>query len=417
VKISAQKTFNLLFVISAATWLFTACDEPNTYVEPPPPKVTVAQPLEQEVIDYLEFTGNTRAIEEVEVRARVAGFLQSMHFTPGTQVKKGDLLFIIDPREYRAKLNAAQAELESAKAQLRRAEIEFARAERIFKQGAGAERNVEEWRSQRDMAKASVAGAEAQVERARLDLSYTKVTAPISGRVSRRRVDLGNLVGEGEPTLLTKITQYDPIYAYFNLNELDLLKVRAMYRERIKEKGIDPQKEPDNRAEIPLFLGLADEEGYPHEGIADFAESGVDPATGTLQLRGIYPNSDNPPALIPGLFARIRMPIDKTANALLVTERAIGADQGGSYLLVVNSKNMVEKKPIRMGRLIDGMRVIKEGLRAGEWVVVKGLQRARPGAKVDPERLEMSSLTASALKAAVKKPEGNQEAPSEKEKP
>jgi RND family efflux transporter MFP subunit len=415
--ISTRKTWALLFAISVATWLLTACEQPNTYVAPPPPKVTVARPVVQEVIDYLEFTGNTRAIEEVEVRARVAGFLQSMHFTPGTQVEKGDLLFIIDPREYQAKLNAAKAELESTKAQLRRAEIEFARAERIFKQGAGAERNVEEWRSERDMARAAVAGAEAKVERARLDLSYTKVTAPISGRVSRRRVDLGNLVGEGEPTLLTKITQYDPMYAYFNLNELDLLKVRAMYRERIKEKGIDPQKEPHNRAEILLFLGLANGEGYPHEGIADFAESGVDPETGTLQLRGIFPNADNPPALIPGLFARIRMPIDKTENALLVTERAIGADQGGSYLLSVNSKNMVEKRAIRMGRLIDGMRVIEEGLRAGEWVVVKGLQRARPGAKVDPERTDMRALTASALKAAVKKPEGDQDAPSQKEKP
>jgi RND family efflux transporter MFP subunit len=401
VRISHWKAWALSALILLLVWMTSGCGRGNEYVEPPPPKVTIAQPLEQEVIDYLEFTGTTRAFEEAEVRARVSGFLESMHFTPGAVVEEGDLLFIIDPREYEAQVHAAEAEVESAKAQLQRAKIELDRAQRLFEQKAGAEAEVVKWRGERDVAKAAVARAKAGLERARLDLSYTKVTAPITGRVSRNYVDLGNLVGESEPTLLTTVTRYDPMYVYFNLNERDLLKVLAMYREETKENNVDPATESERKAEIPLFLGLSTEEGYPHRGTYDFGESSVDPGTGTLQLRGVFPNPGPRPVLVPGLFTRLRMPIEERANALLVTERAIGADQSGRYLLAVNSEDVVEKRLIRMGQLVDGLRVIEEGLRPGEWVVVNGLQRARPGAKVAPERIDMSSLTASALKAAA----------------
>jgi RND family efflux transporter MFP subunit len=382
-------------------WMFAACDQQNQYVKPPPPKVTIAKPLQQAIIDYLEFTGTTHAFEEVEMRARVAGFLQSIEFTPGNLVEKGDLLFVIDPREYEAELNAAEAELGSAEATLKRAQTEFDRAQKLFKQKAGAETDVVKWRGERDVARAAVLRAKAKVEKAGLDLSYTKVTAPLSGRVSRNLVDLGNLVGESEPTLLTTVTRYDPMYVYFNLNERDLLKVMAMNRNEIEKKGLDPAKDPEAKAEISLFLGLANEEGYPHEGKLDFAESSVDAGTGTLQLRGVFSNPGSSPVLIPGLFTRLRMPVEKRENALLVTERAIGSDQSGRYLLTVNSKNMVEKKPIRMGRLEDGLRVIEEGLQPDDSVVVNGIQRARPGAKVGPEQTDMKSLTASALKAAA----------------
>jgi RND family efflux transporter MFP subunit len=390
-------------LILLAPGIFAACEQQNTYVEPPPPKVTVANPLQQEVIDYLEFTGTTHAFEEVEVRARVAGFLQSMDFTPGTRVEKDDLLFVIDPREYEAELNATKAELSSAEAQVKRAKIEFERAQRLFKQKAGAETDVVKWRGERDVARAAVLRATAKVEKAMLDLSYTQVTAPITGRVSRNLVDLGNLVGEGEPTLLTTIIRNDPMYAYFNVNERDLLKVMAMNRKEIEKKGLDPAKDSQAKADMAVFLGLANEAGYPHQGIVDFAESGVDPGTGTLQLRGVFPNPGPAPVLIPGLFTRLRMPVDTREKALLVTERAIGSDQSGRYLLAVNSENVVEKKPIRMGRLVDGLRVIEEGLQPDERVVVNGIQRARPGAKVDPEQTDMKSLTASALKAAAEK--------------
>lgn len=388
-------------VILLALGFFVACEQKNTYVESPPPKVTVAEPLQQEVIVYLEFTGNTRAFEEVEIRARVSGFLQSMHFTPGTGVDMGDQLFVIDPREYQAEFNAATAELNAAKAMQHRAEIEYDRAKRVFDKGAGRETDVVKWRGERDVAQASIERAKANLERANLNLGYTQVMAPISGRVSRNFVDVGNLVGEGEPTLLTTVTRYDPMYVYFNLNEYDLLRVQSMYRKRVQEKGIDPGKEPDSRAEIQLFLGLANEQGYPHEGVVDFAASGVDPATGTIQLRGVFANQGPPNVLLPGLFTRLRMPIDKRENALLVSERAIGADQGGNYLLTVGSDNVVEKKSIRMGQLVDGLRVIEEGLQPGDTVIVKGLQRARPGGKVDPEKIDMQTLTASAIKAAA----------------
>ena len=400
------KVINLKYSFQTATiflciWLLAACEQRNEYVEPPPPKVTVAKPLQQAITDYLEFTGTTHAFEEVEIRARVAGFLQSMEFTPGNLVEKGDLLFVIDPREYEAVLNAAEAELVSAEATLKRAQTEFERAQKLFKQKAGAETDVVKWRGERDVARAAVLQAKAKVEKAGLDLGYTNVTAPLAGRVSRNLVDPGNLVGESEPTLLTKVTRYAPMYVYFNLNERDLLKVMAMNRNEIEKKGLDPVKDPQAKAEIALFLGLATEEGYPHEGMLDFAESSVDADTGTLQLRGVFPNPGSSPVLLPGLFTRLRMPVEKRENALLVTERAIGSDQSGRYLLTVNSENMVEKKPIRMGRLENGLRVIEEGLQPGDRVVVNGLQRARPGAKVDPEQTDMKSLTASAHKAAA----------------
>jgi len=383
-------------------WTFGACESKrNEFVEPPPPKVTVAQPLQQKVTEYLNFTGNTRAVEEVEIRARVAGYLQSMHFAPGTRVDLRDLLFVIDPREYQAEYHAAKAELSAAQAQHHRAVIEYERAKRVFDQGAGRETDLVKWQGERDVALAAIERARAKLERANLNLSYTRITAPISGRISRNLVDIGNLVGEGEATLLTTISRYDPIYAYFNLNENDLLRVMAMYRERITQKGIHPDTDPSSKAEIPLFLGLSNEEGYPHGGIVDFAESGVDPTTGTMQVRGLFPNPGSPGVLIPGLFARLRLPIDIHENALLVTERAIGADQSGTYLLIVNNDNKVEKRMIRQGQLVDGLRVIEEGLQPGEMVIVKGLQRARPDARVDPEKIEMKTLTASAIKAAA----------------
>jgi RND family efflux transporter MFP subunit len=401
-KLSEWKYVVRPVLVLTLLWSITACDSKrNEYVEPPPPKVTVAQPVQQEVIEYLEFTGTTRAYEEADIQARVAGFLQSMNFIPGTRVKKGDLLFVIDPKEYQAELNASMAELKAAKAMHHRAQIEYERAKRVFDQGAGRETDVVKWRGERDVTLAAIERAKAKVERAQLNMSYTQIIAPISGRIGRNLVDLGNLVGEGEPTLLAKVTRFDPMYAYFNLNERDLLKVMTTYRQAIKTKGYNPDEQSDTRAEIPLFLGLANEEGYPQKGVYEFADSSVDTGTGTIQLRGVFPNPGPAAMLVPGLFIRLRLPIDKQADALLVTERAIGADQGGSYLLTVGSDNMVAKKPISMGQLVDGLRVIEEGLQPGELVIVKGLQRARPGGKIDPEKIDMKTLTASAIKAAA----------------
>jgi RND family efflux transporter MFP subunit len=379
----------------------SGCEEPNTYVEPPPPKVSVAQPLVQDVVDYLEMTGSTVASEQVEVRARVPGVLQSMHFQPGTEVETGDLLFVIDPREYQAALEAAKAELSAAEAQVRRAEIEYRRARNLFDKKAGSEADVVRWRGELEVARAEVERARASLDRAQLDLEYTQVTAPISGRVGRNRIDVGNLVGEGAATVLTEITNSDPMYVYFNLNERDFLRLLTAYRERIKEKGLDPAVDADAQAELVVLMGLANEEGYPHVGVGDYAESGLDPSTGTLQLRGVFENAGSPPPISPGLFARVRMPVAKRSDMPLVSERAIGSDQSGRFLLVVNNENLVEKRNIRQGQLTDGMRVIEEGLDPEEWVIVNGLQRARPGGKVAPEQTDMAKLAVSAMRVAA----------------
>jgi len=382
--------------------LLAGCDS-NVYVEPPPPKVTTAQPSMQDVTDYLEFTGTLDASEQAEVVARVSGVLKSMHFEPGTPVTEGDLLFTIEPEEYQADLQAAQAELAAGESNYDRANIEYGRAQKLFKQKAGAESDVVKWRVEREIASAEILRAQAKIARAELNVGYTQVTAPFSGRVGRNLVDIGNLVGEGEATVLTEVTLYDPIYAYFNLNERDLLRVMKAIRENAEAKGLNP--EDIDEVEIPLYLGLANEEGYPHEGRYEYADSAVDPETGTLQLRGTFENSQKPPRLLPGLFARIRLPEGERPDMPLVSERAIGNDQRGIYLMVVNAENVVERRSVKTGQRIDGLIVIEDGLQKDDRVVVKGVQRARPGRTVDPEAVDMADLTTSALVKAAEEAE------------
>jgi len=390
-----DKRLHIIFIIS---FFLTACDgqESNTYVEPPAAKVTIAQPLVQEITDYLEFTGTTDASEKVNITARVSGVLQSMHFEPGTVVDKEQLLFVIDPSEYEADLQAAKAELASAHAELKRAETEYQRSQKLYEKNAGTESDVVKWRGEMEVAKASILRAQAKVVRAELTLSYTQVKAPIRARVGRDMVDVGNLVGEGEATVLTDLTQYNPMYVYFDLNERDLLTVMSLYRKSLQEKGIDPRNEPSTRADIPLHLGLANEQGYPHEGLYDYGESSLDSDTGTVTLRGVFQNPEIPPKLLSGLFARIRMPITTRQDMPLITEEAIAADQSGRFVLVVTKENVVEKRNIQLGQLIDGMRVIEEGIKNDDWIIVRGVQRVRTGSKVDPQKIEMASLKVSA---------------------
>jgi RND family efflux transporter MFP subunit len=301
-------------------------------------------------------------------------------------------------------LDAAKAELASAEASLVKAESDFARLSEAGQKGAVTERDVVAAEADRDAAKAAVAAAQAAVTDAELELSYTQVTAPITGRVSRNRVDVGNLVGEGDATLLTTVTNYDPIYAYFNINERDLLRVMELRRKQMQKKGIDPDTQSDEKADVPLLLSLSNEKGFPHQGKLNFVESGVDTDTGTLQLRGVFPNTAKPPHILPGLFTHIRLPVEEQAEALLVSEQALGFDQGGAYLLAVNDQNSVEKRQVTLGQLMDGLRVIETGLRAEDWVIINGVQRARPGAKVDPQQGQMPTRTASEAVAANESP-------------
>jgi RND family efflux transporter MFP subunit len=352
-----------------------ACGEKNTYVPPPPPKVTVSQPLNKPVTDYLEFTGNAVAFNTVPLKARVEGFLEKVLFQDGQPVKKGQLLFVIQQEQYQAQLQKAQASVLAEKAQLEHAQTEFDRYSRLVKEDAAAQTDVDRWHYERDSRRAGVMAAEAQVALAKLNLSYTKVTAPFDGRMGRHLKDPGTLVGAGEKTMLAEINQINPIYIYFNINEQDLLRVRGKK---------PPSAEEQQKKKYPVFVGLADETGYPHQGYLDFAAISLNPTTGSLQLRGIL---ENPAAVIlPGLFARVRVPVAEEKNALLVPETALSYDQMGPFVRVVNDKNTVERRGVKLGVQVDADRVIIEGLQGDEWVVVAGLMRAIPGRTVTPEK-------------------------------
>jgi RND family efflux transporter MFP subunit len=354
--------------------ILTACGERNVYKPPPPPEVTVARPERRPVTGYLEFTGNTQAINTVTLRARVQGFLEKVFFQDGDRVKKGQLLFLIQPNTYEDQLKQAVAQILQQEANYRYALIQVARYTKLVQQRAGAQSDLDNWRFQRDSSQAQVLGAKANRDLAGLNLGYTKVTAPFDGRIDRRLVDPGNLVGAGEFTSLAQINQIDPIYVYFTINEEDLLRVMG-------QTGKVPG-EPE-KAKVPLYLGLANETGYPHRGYFDFAAISVTSTTGTLLLRGVFPNPDF--KILPGLYARIKGPVvGSEKKAWLVPEVAIGYDQLGSYVMVVGANNVVERRSVKVGAQVESRRVIDTGLSGNEEVITNGLLRAIPGKPVTP---------------------------------
>lgn len=366
-------------MLCAGVLLMGGCERENKFVPPPPPQVSVAQPLETEIADAIEFIGNTRASATVELRARVNGYLKQIAFEDGANVKEGDLLFVIDEAPFQVALDIANAEVQRAQADLQLQETEFRRTETLVTQKALTQSDLDQSAAELATARANVAAAEAVVRRAELDLGYCQIRAPISGRIGRHLVDRGSLI-QAEQTHLATIESLDPIQAYFSLSESDLLRFMEMFRQH---EIPDPEQNPP-----VLFLGLDNSVGYPYQGAIDFREMGVDPTTGTALRRGLFANPNN--ELIPGLFVRIRAPIGQPQQRLLVEKRAIGTDQRGDYLLVVNDKNVVEYRLVKLGLSTDGMRVIEQGVEADEWIVVNGLQRARPGATVDPERVTMT---------------------------
>ena len=361
-----------------------ACGESkNQYVAPPPPKVTVAKPEVRTVTENLTFTGNTAAFNTVKLVARVQGYLEKIHFTDGARVKKGDLLFTIQQEQYKAQLLQAQSEVAAAKAKLENATTEYERYLSLYKQKAGPATAVDQWKYTKDSAAASLENAQAQVDLAKLNLRYTTVTAPFSGQMGRHMIDVGNLVGGGggsQDTVLAEINRIDPIYVYFTINERDLLRVIGEYgAKRRKSTGQTDQVEGGD----PVFMGLASDQGTPHQGVFDYAAITANPQTGTLQLRGIFPNPKGD--ILPGLFARLQAPYQQTKDALLTPAEAVGFDQLGNYVLVVNEKNVVERRQVEIGEQVGEMRVIKSGLTGSERVIVDGLLRAIPGREVTPE--------------------------------
>jgi len=351
-----------------------ACQEKTAYKPPPPPRVTVGTPARQEVTDYLELTGNTQAVNTVQLRARVQGYLEKVFFQDGQVVKKGQPLFQIERDTYVAKLKQAEGQILTQQARLEHAKTEFARFSSLVQQRAAAQTDVDQWRDARDSAEGALREAKAARDLARLDLGYTLVTAPFDGRIDRRLVDPGNLVGAGENTILAQMSQLDPIYVYFTVNDLDL-------RRLLRETGGIPGQTQSKK--LPVLVGLPNEEGYPHQGYLDFAAISLTTTTGTLLVRGVLPNPDD--KILPGLYARVRLPVEEQSAALLVPQKAVGYDQIGSYVLVVNDKNVVERRNVKTGPVVNGSIVIEEGLTGNERVVVEGLLYAVPGREVTPE--------------------------------
>lgn len=353
--------------------------------ETPPPPVTVSQPVVRKVIDFDNYDGRIGAAKTVEVRARVRGHLVKIHFQDGALVQKGDPLFEIDDRPAKASLDAAKAQESAAAASLQFAKAEYNRTRLLYSKGASSREDLETWIAKQAIAKGDVLKAQAAVERAQLDLDFTRITAAITGKLSRTLVDEGNLVnaGGGE-TLLTTLVSIDPIYVYFEVDERSLLRYRTTFRKDAKINNPQPSLK---ELHIPVYVALEGEEGHPHKGEIDFADNRVNPSTGTIQARGVLSNAKR--IFDDGMRARVRIPISDPHEVVLVAERAIANDQGKKLVYVVNEENTVQRRDVELGRLHDGLQVIQQGLQPDEWVVVNGIQRVREGMKAKPNRVPM----------------------------
>jgi len=368
--------------------------KPPAAADTSPPAVSVSQPLQREVTDYVDFVGRTEAPLSLEVRARVSGYLVKMPFQEGSVVKAGDVLFEIDERPYQDELDQAQASLEQAKASLVKAQafLDIGLQTQKISPGAVSQQEIAQRQGARDEAAAAVKSAEATLEKCRLNREWCQVTSAIDGRVSRYYLTVGNLVSQ-DTTLLTTVVSEDPLYAYFDVDERTMLRI---VRDWLPKAEVDLLKSK----QVPVLMGLADEDELPHTGYIDFADNVVDAATGTVSVRGVFANPAHAASgrrlLRPGMFVRIRLPLGKPRPALLVSEKALGTDQGQKYLCVVDAQNVIQYRRVAVGPLqADGLRVISSGLQSGEWVVVSGLQLVRPGLQVQPERTAMTGAEAS----------------------
>ncbi len=370
---NAVTASRIAFIISAFA-ILSACEQ-NTFVPPPPPKVEVALPAQKPITRYLDATGNTAPIKMVDLVARVQGFLQAINYRDGSFVKEGTTLFTIEPETYRLKLEQAQAAEAGAQASLKQAEADYKRQADLVQRQAVSQSTLDTSTSNRDNAQANLQQAQANTSIAQVNFGYTNVSAPFDGIVTAHLVSVGELVGVASPTQLATIVALDPIYVNFNVNEQDVLRVR----EEARRRGMTVE----DLRKLPVELGLQTETGYPHKGTLDYVSPQVNQSTGTLAVRGILNNPDR--VLLPGYFVRVRVPFDQKQNALLVPDVALGSDQAGRYVLVINAENVVEQRKVTIGPLEGDLRVIESGLKPDDKVVVAGLLHAIPGQKVDPQ--------------------------------
>ena len=369
----APLSLRIAFAISAFAAL-SGCEQ-NSFVPPPPPKVEVALPMQRSITRFLEATGNTAPIKSVDLVARVQGVLQSIDYQDGTPVKQGATLFTIEPETYKLKLEQAQAAEAGVQASAKQADADFKRQSDLVSKQAVSQATLDTSTSARDNAQANLQQAQVNTKIAAVNYGYTNVLAPFDGIVSAHLVSVGELVGAASPTQLATIVQLDPIYVNFNVNEQDVLRIR----EEARRRGMTPS----DLRQLPVEIALQTETGFPHKGKLDYISPTINQSTGTLAVRGVLPNPDR--ILLPGFYVRVRVPLDEQAKALLVPDVALGSDQAGRYLLVVNGENVVEQRKIVTGSLEGELRVIESGLKAEDRVVIAGLLRAIPGQKVDPQ--------------------------------
>jgi RND family efflux transporter MFP subunit len=387
------------FVRVTLAWAITfsvgACKpETNAFAPPPPPAVSVAHPIQRPVTRYLEYTGTTEAYQTVDLRARVAGFLDQVQFKPGAAVKKGDLLFVIDKRTYQAAVDRAEAQVLADEAAFKAAESDARIAEELASQRAGSEIDKITKAGRRDSSRAAIEASKAALKSALLDLEFCEVRSPIDGRITKNFVDVGNLVGAaGQPTVLGIVVSARPIYVSVDASENDLVMVR---RARIKQS---PDAEPGQTAPgawRPVDISTAGSDAFDIHGVIDYVDPALDPRTGTIRVRARFDNEDE--FLLPGLFVRLRILLD-TSDAIVVPDIALLSDQNGRYALAVSAENIVEVRRVKIGTLDGAMRVVVEGLAVDDRVVVNGLQRARPGVHVDAKLTELESMPASSAAA------------------
>jgi membrane fusion protein, multidrug efflux system len=394
-----------LAVLFAATSLtaVAGCHEQAAELAPPQaPAVPVSKPVQQQITDYVDFTGRTDAVQAVNIIPRVTGYLVQMPFREGSEVKKGQLLFEIDPRPYQDQLAIGEAQLAVDKAQQELANANLVRATKLIKEKTIDQQQFEQYKAAKEQADAQVQSAEASIAYYQLQLGFTRITSPIDGQVSRYYLTLGNLVNQDQ-TLLTTVESRDPMYAYFDTDETTILRLRRAIAEGKAKPAVTNKN--------PVYLGLQDEEGFPHVGTVDFFNNQVNPTTGSITVRGVFANPTLPHGvrlMSPGMFVRIRLPIGQRHAALLVIDRAIGSDQGLKYVYVVDPQNKIEYRRVTTGPLQDnGLRVVESGLKPEDWVVVGALQQVRPGMTVRTEQMAMPTLGPSSN-------EGGQQAASKK---